>query len=129
MTYANVEQRSLDFLTYAVSFWLKRIEDAFFPLLPEPQYVRFNTSALLRTDAETQAKVDVQLLAGKVKTPTEVRAERDMPPMTDAQKAEADLVPLTITPTGAPKALPALKQNPGEPAVIPAGDQQGAVNG
>jgi hypothetical protein len=43
LTYANVEQRSLDFLTYGVAFWLKRIEDAFFDLLPQPQFVKFDT--------------------------------------------------------------------------------------
>jgi HK97 family phage portal protein len=130
MTYTNVEQRNLDFLTFGVSFWLKRIEDALFPLLPQPQFVRFNPANLLRTDAETQAKVDVQLIAGKILTPTEVRMQRNMPPMTDAQKKEADLVPLTITPTGGPKALPAEKTPPGTPAPTPADDEdQGATDG
>lgn len=128
MTYANVEQRSLDFLTYAVSFWLKRIEDAVAVLLPGTQYVRFNTAALLRTDAETQAKVDNMHLAGKTRTPSEFRERDGLPPMTDAQKVEADMVPLTITPQGAAKALPALKAPPGPEAAVPAADMQGVVN-
>lgn len=129
MTYSNVEQRSLDFLTYSVSFWLKRIEDALFPVLPQPQYVQFNTSALLRTDAETDAKVDVQLIAGKILAPSEVRAKRNLPPMTDDQKKEADMVPLTVTPTGGAKALPALKTPPGPTATVPTQDMQDQQEG
>lgn len=129
MTYTNVEQRSLDFLTYGVSFWLKRIEDSFFGLLPKPQYVRFDMTALLRTDAETQAKVDIQYLAGKVFAPSEIRARKNVPEMTEAQKAEANMVPLTITPLGGAKALPALKQDPGAEAQVPADDQGGTPNG
>ena len=123
MTYANVEQRSLDFLTYAVSFWLKRVEDAFSTLLPDNQFVRFNTSALLRTDAETQAKVDAIRIASKVVVPSEVRPSLNLAPMTDAQKAEAELVPLITSPMGTPKAkaLP-----PPQPA---AADTQGAADG
>jgi HK97 family phage portal protein len=111
MTYSNVEQRSLDFLTYGVSMWMRRIEDAFFPLLPQPQYVQFDTSALLRTDAETQAKVRVTYVAGKVLPPSRILTEMAQPPLTDDEKAELELVPLTVTPTGMPKALP----NPGTP--------------
>ena len=131
MTYSNVEQRSLDFLLYAVQPWLKRIEDAVFPLLPMPQYVKFNTTALLRTDAETQAKIHVQQVAGKIKVPSEIRAEMDLPPMTDAQKAEADMVPLTVTPLGGAKALPGIANPPGPTAAVPAGDdaQEGALSG
>ena len=129
MTYTNVEQRSLDFLTYGVSFWLKRIEDSFFPLLPKPQYVRFDMTALLRTDAETQAKVDIQYLAGKVKAPSEIRARMNLPEMTAAQKTEANMVPLTITPLGGAKALPALKEDPGAEAQTPSDDLEGSPNG
>jgi phage portal protein BeeE len=128
MTYANVEQRSLDFLVHCVQPWLRRLEDALSSLLPADQYVRFDTGALLRTDAETQAKVHIQLLAGKVVTPTEVRASYQMPPMTPDQQAEADMVPLTITPLGGAKALPAIKLPPGPAAPDPANDPQGASN-
>lgn len=126
MTYANVEQRSLDFLVHCIQPWLQRLEQAIGAVLPAGVYVKFDTGALLRTDAETQAKVHVQLLAGKVLTPTEVRASYDLPPMTPAQKTESDMVPLSITPLGAPKGTPALKELPGAPAPVPATDKQGA---
>jgi HK97 family phage portal protein len=128
MTYANMEQKSLDFLTFSLSPWLKRIEDAVFPLLPKPIYVKFRTEDLLRTDAHTRAQVDMFEIASKVRTPTEVRADHGWPPMTDAQKAEANMVPLGIGPLGRPTALPALKENPGPVAPVPVTDQ-GAVSG
>lgn len=129
MTYANVEQRSLDFLTYAVAPWLRRIEDAFFTLLPGEQYVLFNTSALLRVDAQTQATVDNMHLAGKVRTPSEIRAREGLAPFTPAQAAEADMVPLTITPNGGAKALPPMKEPPGPTAPVPTADLQGVTSG
>jgi HK97 family phage portal protein len=111
MTYSNVEQRSIDFLTYSVSMWLRRIEDAFFSLLPQPQYVQFDTTALLRTDAETQAKVDAIQVASKILPPSRILHRRGEPPLTESEKEELELVPLTVTPTGMPKALP----NPATP--------------
>lgn len=115
LTYTNVEQRSLDFLTYGVSFWLKRIEDAFFGLLPQPQFVQFNTTALLRTDAQTQAEVDVLHVAGKIRAPSEIRTDHNWAPFTQAEKEELELVPLTVQPTGRPKAT----TTPPTPATVP----------
>jgi HK97 family phage portal protein len=107
LTYSTVEMNSMNFLTYSLTFWLKRIEDSIFPLLPQPQFVKFNTDALLRTDAETQATVDIQLVAGRINTISEIRAKRGQPPLTDAQMTEMSWVPaLTITPKGGAKALP-----------------------
>ena len=107
MTYANVEQRSIDFLTYSVQAWLTRIEAAFRPLLPGQKHVRFDTSVLLRTDTETMFKATAIGIASKQLTPDEARAMRDQPPLTSAQKKLLDLVPLDVTPTGTAKLLPA----------------------
>jgi len=112
LTYASVEMRGISFLTYSLSWWLKRIEDAMFPLMPQAAFVKFDTEALLRTDAETSAKTTVQYLAGKVITPTEARAKRNMAPMTLDQRKESNMVPLSITPLGAAKAEPNLKELP-----------------
>ncbi|GAC1373733.1 MAG: hypothetical protein NVSMB4_00620 [Acidimicrobiales bacterium] len=120
-TYANVEQRGIDFLTFGVAFWLKRLEDATTVLLAGPQFTRFDTKALLRTDAETRAKIWVQLLAGKVVSPSEVRVDYDLAPMTDAQKAEAELVPLEVTPLGGAKMLPPAPTPGAKPAPQPEG--------
>jgi HK97 family phage portal protein len=113
LTYSTVELNSLNFLTYGVQFWLHRIEEAFTALLPGPQYVKFNTSALLRTDAKTQAEVHAISVAAKIRPPSEIRTERGLPPLTEDEKTELSLVPLAVTPNaGAPKALP----NPPTPA-------------
>ena len=53
-TYANVEQRSLDFLTYTIGPWLARIETALTDLVARGSYVKFNTGALLRTDLKSR---------------------------------------------------------------------------
>lgn len=127
LTYQNVEQMSLRFLTYGVTPWLKRIKDAVDPLLPQPQYVQFNTAALLRLDAHTQAEVDNMQLAGKTRVPSELRARDGLAPMTAAEMVEADMVPLTVTPNGGAKALPALKLPPGPEAPVPAAEQQNSL--
>ena len=112
MTYSNVEQRSIDFLTFGVQFWLRRIEDAMSVLLPPRQFVRFNVDALLRTDAETQAKVANQAIAGKWWAPMEERAKRNLPPMSEEAKKEVQMVPLEITPLGGVKAIAAAGTTP-----------------
>jgi HK97 family phage portal protein len=126
MTYANVEQRSLDFLTYSVQPWLTRIEASLASLLPGRKHVRFDTSVLLRTDLETRLKATAIGIASHQLLPDEARAMGDLPPFTDAEKAEADLIPMTVTPSGLPKALPA-SAPAGEPSTAaPIGAQPGA---
>jgi phage portal protein BeeE len=119
MQYSNTEQRSIEFLTYTLAHWLRRIEDAVSALLPNGQFVKFNTHSLLRLDAETQAKVDLQRLAGKIVAPSEIRARDGLDPMTDAQKKEADMVPLTVGPLGRPVGQPALHEPVGPEAPVP----------
>src|SRR6202012_4418110 len=54
ITYANVEQRSLDFLTYCMQRWITWWERKLGNLLPPGQYVKFDLSPLLRTDILTR---------------------------------------------------------------------------
>lgn len=114
MTYSNVEQRSLDFLTYTIQPWLTRLESSLASMFPGARHLRFDTTALTRTDFETVMKSTAIGIASKQMTVDEARAKRDEPPLTDAQKAELELVPLTVGPTGAPKPLPPTTE--GEPA-------------
>jgi HK97 family phage portal protein len=107
MTYANVEQRSIDFLTYSVQSWLTRIEAAFRPLLPGAKHARFDTSVLLRTDLETRMKATAIGIASKQLTPDEARAMNDLPPLTDDQKNILSLVPLDVSPGGTAKTVSA----------------------
>jgi phage portal protein BeeE len=119
MTYANVEQRAIDFLTFSIQPWLTRFEAAFAALLPGRQHVRFDTSVLLRTDLETRIKAGAIAVASKQQTPDEVRAWSDLPPLTEKQKAWLEIVPLTMSPSGLPKAVPVTT-----PAPLPAVDTE-----
>lgn len=72
-TYQNVEQASLNFLTHTVTPWLRRLEIAFSRILPNGTDVAFDTSALLRTDALTRARVGSIQIAMGTRTPNELR--------------------------------------------------------
>jgi len=81
MTYANVEQRSLDLLTYAIDKWLVRGENMFTSLLPEGQYAKFNRAALSRTDLLTRTRAHAIALQNKWTVINEVRDLEDMGPV------------------------------------------------
>lgn len=119
MTYANVEQRALDFLTYSVQPWLTRLESAYALLLPGQRHVRFDTSVLTRTDFQTTMTATAIGIASKQTTIDEARAVRDLPPLTDDQKADLALVPLDVGPSGKPKLLPPAAINPNTAPVDP----------
>lgn len=81
LTYSNIEQRSLDLLTYAVDPWLVRIERSLSALLPRPQFVKFNRSALVRTDLLTRYRAHEIALRNQFKVVNEVRDLEDMAPV------------------------------------------------
>jgi HK97 family phage portal protein len=84
LTYSNVEQRSLDFLTYGVRPWLVRLETAIGALLPRSQFVRFNSGALLKATLRDRYEAhEVGIRAGFL-TVNEARALEDLPPLEEA---------------------------------------------
>jgi HK97 family phage portal protein len=107
MTYSSREQRAMDFLTYGVQWWLTCLEAAFAPTMPGHRHARFDTSVLTRVDFETLIKSGAIAIASKQRTPDEVRALGDLPPLTEEQKKWLEIIPLTISPSGLPKGLPA----------------------
>ncbi len=106
MTYSNIEQKGIDFLTYCVQPWLSRLEYGISVLLPGKKHVRFDPSALLRTDLHSLMLATSIGIASKQMTLDEARRMRDEPPLTDAQKSELALVPMSVSATGAPKLDP-----------------------
>lgn len=106
ITYANVTQRSLDFLVYSVQPWLTRLEEAYSALLPGAQHVRFDTSVLVRMDETTKAAVDAVRLKSGVKTINEVRASIDMAPVPWGNE------PVVLDPKAPQPAKPAKGDNP-----------------
>lgn len=89
LTYANREQRSLDFLTFSVQPWLTRIEDALTGQLPRPQYVKFNAGALLRTDVLTRYEAHAVGISSGFLTVDEVRELEERPPLPKADPPAA----------------------------------------
>jgi HK97 family phage portal protein len=113
-TYQNVEQKSINFLTYGVQPWLYRFENAFGLLTPGPVILRFDTSELLRTDRKTTMESLVLGIAAKMMTPDEARQQIDYPPLTEDQKKILELVPLYVTPTATPRPLSGTYSGQGE---------------
>ena len=81
MTYANVEQRSLDLLTYSLDRWIVRTEKMFTAMLPPGQHVKLNRAALARTDLLTRFRAHALALQNRWTVPNEVRQIEDQPPV------------------------------------------------
>jgi HK97 family phage portal protein len=80
-TYASVEMRGIDFLTFGVRPWLVRLEAAIGSLLPRGQFVRFNPGGLLKaTTKESYEALEIGIRSGLL-TPNEARAKQDLPPL------------------------------------------------
>jgi HK97 family phage portal protein len=81
LTYANVEQRALDFLQFGLAPWLVRLETAISRLLSSTTTVKFNAGALVRTDLLTRYQAhEVGIRAGFL-TVNEARELEDRPPL------------------------------------------------
>lgn len=94
ITYANVEQRGLDFLTYCMQRWITWWERKLGRMLPAGQYCKFDLSPLLRTDILTRWQVNHAQIASRVMTQDEVRAGEDLPPLTPEQREQVNAMPL-----------------------------------
>lgn len=96
LTYSNVEQRSLDLLTYAADPWLVRLERLLSKLLPRPQYVKFNRAALVRTDLLTRYKAHEIALRNKFEVVNEVREIEDLPPVSWGNEPDDNPAPAPV---------------------------------
>jgi len=83
ITYANVEQRGLSYLTWNASWWLALMDEFLSSMTPRGQYVKVNPSAYLAVDARTQATVHEIRIRGGWGTPDEARSHEDLPPLPD----------------------------------------------
>lgn len=104
ITYANVESRGLDFLTFTMQRWVSSWERWFTQLLPASQYAKMDTSVLLRTDALTRWQIHHMQVGARILAGSEIRTLEDIPPATPEQQAEIDaLVTSVAPPIGSPK--------------------------
>jgi HK97 family phage portal protein len=91
LTYNTVESNTLDYLVFSARPWLVRWEHALNRLFPRGQFVKFETSEMLRVDAKTRAQIDqISLNKQAYKTVDEVRADRDLPPMPKVEQSQVD---------------------------------------
>jgi len=81
LTYASVEQRALDFLTFSVRPWLVRVERAVSALLPRTQVARFNAGGLVRTSLKERYEAHETGIRAGFLLPNEARDLEDMAPL------------------------------------------------
>jgi HK97 family phage portal protein len=81
LTYANVEQRALDFLQFGLAPWIVRLETAISALLSSTTTVKFNAGALVRTDLLTRYQAHESAIRAGWKLRSEVRELEDLPPV------------------------------------------------
>lgn len=92
LTYSTVAQNQLEHNTSTLRFWLELLEGAFFALLPERQFVKFNADALVRSDLKTRWEVHrIRREIGAANI-DEIRALEDESPLPDG--AGQDYTPL-----------------------------------
>jgi phage portal protein BeeE len=88
LTYANVEQRALDFLTFGLRPWLVRLEVGLSALLSSTTTVKFNAAALVRTDLLTRYQAHESAIRAGWKLRSEVRDLEDLPPIAGIDDTE-----------------------------------------
>lgn len=84
ITYANVEQRSLDFLIFHMDPTYVRRETALSRLVATGTYAQFDRNSLTRTDVLNRAKAQHLKINARIMTPDEARLEEHRPPLTQA---------------------------------------------
>ena len=92
MTYSNVEQDWLGFVRFTLTKYLRKIEEALSAFTPRGQTVRFQISALLRSDTLTRYKAHQIALNAGFMTLNEVRAIESLPPL-ETQEHEETVKP------------------------------------
>lgn len=89
MTYSNVEQDWLGFVRFTLTKYLRKIEEALTTFTPRGQTVRFQISALLRSDTLSRYQAHQIALTAGFMTLNEVRAIESLPPLENQEPKEA----------------------------------------
>jgi HK97 family phage portal protein len=99
ITYQNVEQSQIDFLTYPMTPWMIQQEEWLTEWLPRGQYAKLDTSPLLRTDMISRFTAYHMAIGSRMMTQDEAREMEDYPPLTPKQLT---MVNALITPLPPP---------------------------
>lgn len=94
LTYATVEQNSINFVQFGLLPWFTRFEAAFDQLLPARQYVKFNADAMIRTDIQTRYNVYQLARSIGAMNRDEIREREDEAPLPGGQGK--DYTPLDL---------------------------------
>jgi HK97 family phage portal protein len=92
LTYANVEQRALDFLQFCLRPWIVRTELALSALLSSTTSVKFNAAGLVRTDLLTRYQAHESAIRAGWKLRSEVRELEDLAPVAGIDNQEGPAV-------------------------------------
>jgi HK97 family phage portal protein len=107
LTYATQEQDQIRLAT-TTGRWCTRLEHAFFSLLPERQFTRFNVDAMIRTDLKTRHEVFMLDRQMGLKSIDELRAIDDLEPLPAGEgKDYSPLAVAVAEATAAAKPAPA----------------------
>ena len=98
LTYQNVENAQLDFLTYPMTPFILQWEEWLGEWLPRGQWVKLDTSPMLRTDFLSRMRGYHMLVGGRLMTQDEIRAMEDYPPFTPEQLDEIDRLVMPVPP-------------------------------
>jgi HK97 family phage portal protein len=90
LVYANIGQYNAQFLTMHLGPEIVRRERAWTTLLPQGQFVKVRTNALMRMDPATLAQVNAILIQSRQMAPSEARALNNLLPFTSDQIMEFD---------------------------------------
>lgn len=85
ITYSNITDDDIQFLKYDVTPWLVDLEEAWSELIAPPEFVRFNTDALLRMSPAERWGLHIKRLEAKTTTVNEVRHLEDETSFTDSE--------------------------------------------
>lgn len=96
VTYANREQRAMDFIAFSLQWWLTRLEEVQSSLLPNAQFVKYNVNALLRGDAEARAALYESGIQNHWLLEGEVRSLEDLPPLLDEHRQDRAWQPVGL---------------------------------
>lgn len=127
MTYQNVEQQMTNLVMLTLLPWVTKIEAAFYKLLPEKQYVKFNVDAMIRADIATRHTVYKTDREIGLKSINEIRDLEELPRIPGGDSYE----PLAVNaqPTVDGKPAPSDKGGTGTAAASGAPDSGDAAAG
>jgi HK97 family phage portal protein len=102
ITYQTIEDNMLDFLAFPMTPWIVEYEGWLGDWVTSTQYVKLDTSPLLRTDFLSRMQGYHMMIGSRAFTQDEIREMEDRPPLTPEQQAQIDKMP-PVPPIPGPK--------------------------